>query len=292
MVVPTTGRASIRELQTAVWGQTRRPDKVALLRGRDVPTGLADLSAALDSYELLAVADDDAVPPADWLERAEAYFEDPGVGYVCGALAPGEGDALTGTQRIVQAVQSSRFGSFTMAERYRPEEGGAREVDEQGIHGMGVWRASAYRQALLALGNLPHAGWEDNVATWMRGAGLRVVRDSALSSRHPPRATVGAFARQMWKCGSGRAVYFKVWPRELARKPWHLAPTASVVGLLVLPLVSPTALALLALAYASVAAASGGLRSVPYYAVCHLSYGLGFVAGLGGRVVRPAQAVI
>lgn len=275
-VIPTAGKRPTREIREALEHQTRKPDLIAELRSKDVPTTVSDMLRVAHEFELVAIADDDAIPPANWLEVAEAHLQNKEVGYVCGALTA---ENLTAEQTVAQRriahVQASFFGSFIMNKRYKAE-GPVSEVDETRIHGMGVYRREAYEKALATLGNIPLPGWEDSIATWLRKNGYKVIFDPALSSEHPARPSLGAFAKQIFKAGSGRANYFRHYKRDVVLKPWFLFPSVFLLSLFWWPWDLFIALVYTLLAFGSSEEAAG----VPYYFANHISYGAGFLYGL------------
>lgn len=77
VVIPTLGRETLVLCQAALSKQTRQPDEVVVVIDRD-RRGAAwarNEGVAKASGDLIAFADDDGIPPEDWLERLIAALD-------------------------------------------------------------------------------------------------------------------------------------------------------------------------------------------------------------------------
>jgi cellulose synthase/poly-beta-1,6-N-acetylglucosamine synthase-like glycosyltransferase len=276
VVIPTIQRPTLEATIDAIHGQSTVPSAVEIIVNA-TPKMIAEKAETLTA-DFLAIADDDAIIPNSWLESALSYLSDPTVAYVCGSLDP-RSKENSKTQDKIAKVQCSFFGSFIMKDRYKPAEFHGEDRGEI-IHGMGVYRRSAFLEAMRAQGDIPWAGWETRIAKYLRAKGWKIVYAKELTAIHPPRDNVRKFVRQKLKEGSGRAAYFRSYPSELLSKPYFLIPSIFVVSLFFYPYDI-----LFILAYTAIVAIWYGITLLPYFLVNHLAYGVGFFYGLSGRVV-------
>ena len=71
VIVPTVGRDSLALCRTALERQTRPPDEIVIVvdEFRRGVVWARNEGIARSSGDVIAFADDDVIPPADWLER-------------------------------------------------------------------------------------------------------------------------------------------------------------------------------------------------------------------------------
>ena len=77
VVIPTLGRDTLALCEAALAKQTRPPDEVVVVIDRD-RRGVAwgrNEGIARATGDLIAFADDDGIPPPDWLERLIAAID-------------------------------------------------------------------------------------------------------------------------------------------------------------------------------------------------------------------------
>jgi len=248
--------------------------------------------------ELVAIVDDDTVIPPNWLAKAVPVFSDPRVAFVGGSnLTPPDSSRM---EKMIGYVQSSYFGSMRMSSRYNIRAKRL-DADETDLIATGIYRRKLILEAYRDVGpQIFGSGWENILLTWMRKQGYLISYDPGLSFYHERRDTVRDLYRQVFKSGSGRARYFKLYPRQMVKKGYMLAPSLFAIYLLTLPLllfatrlmILPLALYLLTALGISVAFSIRGrdARAVFLMPVLfltnHLAYGLGFLSGLFGRTVR------
>jgi len=278
-LIPTLGqRNTLQQVKRALARQTVLPDRIMESRSLDLPAAVAEILEA-DGCDFVAIVDDDVIIPSNFIALALPYFEDPHVAYVCGSLTPPS--EMTAPMRAIAHVQASLFGSLSMRGKFKK---GARkeDADETDIQGVGVYRSSAYIEALGSMGHIPFAGWETKIVRWFKEHGMKVVYEPEMSGIHRPRDSAFAFAKQSWRDGWGRAVYLKMWPGDMIRKPWFVAPPLFVLSLSILPFLSFSlwTFEILAYIFLSLWSSRDCKNALPYYFASHASYGLGVLYGL------------
>jgi len=248
--------------------------------------------------ELVAIVDDDTVIPPNWLTKAVPVFSDPRVAFVGGSnLTPPDSSRM---EKMIGYVQSSYFGSMRMSSRYNVRAKRL-DADETDLIATGIYRRKLILEAYRDLGpQIFGSAWENILLTWMRNQGYFISYDPELSFYHERRDTVTGLYRQVFKSGSGRARYFKLYPRQMIKKGYMLTPSLFAIYLLTLPLllfatrliILPLALYLLtalgiSLAFSIRSRDARALFLLPVlFLTNHLAYGLGFLSGLFGRTVR------
>ncbi len=313
ILVPTIGRKDLAQTLESVKRQSYRNVSVTVVYDGPAPSVVStetvvrgegshgpSLKKGLElcQGELVAIVDDDTIIPPDWLAKAVPVFSDPRVAFVGGSnLTPPNSSRM---ERMIGYVQSSYFGSMRMSSRYNVRAK-CLDADETDLIATGIYRRKVILEAYRALGSQVFgSAWENILLTWMRRQGYLISYDPELSFYHERRDTIGGLFRQVFKSGSGRARYFKLYPRQMVKKSYMLAPSIFAVYLLALPLlifatrliILPAAVYLFTALGISVAFAirSFDLRAVFLLPVLfltnHLAYGLGFLSGLLGRTVR------
>jgi GT2 family glycosyltransferase len=209
LIIATWRRASLlRDALAGVRHQTRQFDQVLVAvrpedeAARDVlavttglpveevlvhrPGAVAARNAAMDvaKGDVIAYLDDDAVPPADWLERILRHFEaDARVGAVGGRDRIHHGDeVLVGQRRKVATVTA--FGRFIGL--HHLGTGPVRDVYLLKGVNMSIRREWLPRlrfdENLRGRGAEPHEDWA--LALAVRRAGFRVIYDPAIWVDH------------------------------------------------------------------------------------------------------------
>lgn len=259
--VPTLDRPTLPKLIESLGNS-----EVVLVRGHGSMMQIMERAKSIES-EFIPIADDDTIAPSNWLALASEALKDPMVGYVCGPLCDG-------ARNYPQMVQESFLGSFLMRDRYRLGKDG--ETEERGITGMGVYRRSAFIEAMESLGDIPMPGHENMIAEAMRRRGLKTVYLAAMSSQHLSRPTLQAFFRQKFKDGTGRALYYRAFPSGLVKKPFFLLPIAVLFALFWWPI----NIIGLSAYFALVTATTRKPRAVFWFGANHIGYALGLLWGL------------
>jgi len=92
VIVPTVGRDSLALCRTALERQTRPPDEIVIVvdEFRRGVVWARNEGIARSSGDVIAFADDDVIPPADWLERLVGALDR------CDAAASGSEPAYQG----------------------------------------------------------------------------------------------------------------------------------------------------------------------------------------------------
>lgn len=234
--------------------------------------------------DLVARMDAHTVYPSDYLEQGVARLQRGDVEWVTGAaLAHGEG---IWSRRVALAL-----GTWMGIGSAGFRRAAAEEIDtDTGF--TGVLR----RETLGAVG-----GWDEEslvnedaeLAARVRAAGGRIVCIPQMAARYVPRDGLKALAQQYFRYGRFRARTSILHPQSM--RPTHvLAPgvvlTAAAAAVAPTPLARPARAGLvlyaLALVGASVQAARKGasrdVATLPLvFATMHVSWGTGFLAGLG-----------
>lgn len=252
--IPTISRPSLARTLKSLEGQSYKNREVRLDKGPDPFLDKTAKMARESTADLVAIWDDDAEFPPEWLERLLPYFDRPRVAFVGGPMIPLVSDASTRTERAAAFVSQSFFGSLWMSRRSK-DGGFVEERTETGLVGVGIYR----REVLLRIleegrEKVPKGAWETYVFTRMRELGYTTLFVPEGRFYHAPRSTFGSLARQAYRSGVGRMAVFRTKPRMAIR-----------AGSIVLPL--------LALAYFIEASAHA------FYWPAIVYLGLVFVAG-------------
>jgi succinoglycan biosynthesis protein ExoA len=188
--------------------------------------------------------------------------------------------------RAVAAATSSRFGVGGATFHYADRES---EVDT--VY-MGVSRAEIYRQFRFDEEMIRNQ--DDELSYRLLDAGARIVVNPAIRSSYRNRATLGSLWRQYFAYGLWKVRVAQKHPRQI--RPRQLIPpvfVASLAGSVALWLAWPPGRVLFTSVAGSyvlanlAASAWVGRRDAPttvvlpaVFAVLHVGYGLGFLAGL------------
>ena len=188
--------------------------------------------------------------------------------------------------RAVAAATSSRFGVGGATFHYAEREG---DVDT--VY-MGVSRRETYRR--FRFDEEMVRNQDDELSYRLLDAGARIVVNPAIRSSYRNRATLGSLWRQYFDYGFWKVRVAQKHPRQI--RPRQLIPpifVASVAGSVALALAWPSGRAILALVggsyvLANLAASAWVGRRDPattvllpaVFAILHVAYGLGFLAGL------------
>ena len=231
--------------------------------------------------EYIARMDAHAYYPPDYIALAVDRFEAGGVECVSGPQEPHGEDAWS--RRVALALRS-RLGIGGATFRNPTQE---IEVDTAFT---GVWR----RSTLLELDGWDEA-WPINedaeLAARIREGGGRYVCLPAMAARYVPRRSLRALAVQYWRYGQYRAKTARRHPIGLRHShvlPPALVATATAAALGPRPVRRVARLALLPYAAAVAGATTSAGKDERFgdrlwlpviFAVMHLSWGSGFIAG-------------
>jgi glycosyltransferase involved in cell wall biosynthesis len=290
-VLIADGRSEDRTRELAAAWIDRLPGlKVLDNPGRHQGTGL---NIALDaaSNDLIVRLDAHCRYASDYVERCIDALERTDATVVGGPMRPegetpfGEAVALATTTPI--GVGPGRF-------HYSEEE---EWVDT-------VFLGSFRRSDILALGGyddrrIRPAGEDHELNFRITKSGGKILLDPTIRSVYHPRSTPSALWKQYHNYGQGKVSTLRL---HRALPTWRpIAPTLFVVGLLLGPLwwqFDPTRIAYIGalIAYSALITLTAlvksrfrpglALRTVAAIVIMHLSYGLGFLRGLGKILLR------
>ncbi len=260
------------------------------------PAGL-NIAVAASEGPVVARVDAQSRLPPDYIERAVATMGRTGAANVGGVQRPVASGRWPGA---IAAAMASPFGGGPAAFRRGSLEGPADTVylgvfDRAALDGVGGFDETLDRN-------------QDYELNWrLREQGHIVWLDPALVVDYMPRPDLTGLARQYFAYGSWKRAVLKLHPRSLRLR--QLAPPALVAGLAV-SLIGLTArrwqAAALPVLYAATCAIAawrlrGALpdrldraRAAAAFAVMHLGWGAGFLAGRtrkNGRVRSQRAAV-
>ena len=251
--------------------------------------------------EFVAVADDDAEYPKDWLSNLQKVMG-PKIGFVGGPCLPLLDETSSDAERCIAEVTASWFGTSNMSYRYK-KGGKLKDADETNLIGNGLYRREVFAKILNEeYDKIPPAAWETYVFTRIRQLGFRTVFNPQGLFYHRQRTNLLSFSRQIFRSGTGRMVFFKRFPKEILTKAFILFPMLFVLYLafffglafLNVPISGLPLVAYIAL----LTIVSFGLNKHKsrllwaYYMTMHLSYGLGMLRGLlVGSEERWAQGL-
>ncbi len=293
IVVADGGSSDATRLVVDAWSvrdpRVRRVDNPA----RTTAAGL-NAALAVSRGEVIVRMDAHAEPAADYVERCVEALAETGAAAVGGTLAPwgrgefGEAAAL---------AMASTFGGGPAPFR---RGGGPRVADTVYL---GAWR----RETILDAGGFD-AEWAHNqdyeLNVRLRAAGGVVWLDPRIASRTIARDTPVALAQQYFGYGNGRAATVIRHPRSLLSR--QVVPAAfaaaAFIGLAAAPFSTAArrAVGVCGLVYGAAALAAArpqeGTRSLrraalvsAAMALMHLSWGLGFWAGMARGALRRAR---
>ena len=264
-------------LDVLLLDNARRKTAAGLNRGLDEARG--DVIVRVDGHATVA---------EDYLSRGVFALFDAGADCV-GGIIEARGDTMFG--RAIAAAMSSRFGVGGVAFRV----GGAGPVETVAF---GAYRRDVFERIGRFTEDIDK-GEDDEFNYRLCDAGGRILLMPEMHAQYTVRGTLRGLARQYF--GYGRAK-----PAVLARHPAQARARQFAPAALVAALAASLAIAsggrtaplkLLLATYGAAAAAASlasarrhGVRHVPVlpavFACLHISYGLGFVAGLTALASR------
>ncbi|MGH7951124.1 MAG: glycosyltransferase [Limisphaerales bacterium] len=239
--------------------------------------------------ELIYFLDDDSVAPPDNLRRAVSHFfnskaQVAGGPNVCPPGAP----AL---EQIFALVLASWIAFGPSRARYTPV-GKLRGTGEKELI---LCNLVARRDTLLELGGFNEALYpneENALMDEIKKRGGQLLYDPELFIYRRPRRTIKTFAKMLMTYGRGRAEQFRAHPTF--GSTLNFVPPLFCIYLVALPFLGKIGLAALGIYALAVLAQAialmprGGilrsLAAVPFIALTHLLYGLGFWRGLFTRL--------
>lgn len=199
VVIPTLGRETLALCQAALAKQTRLPDEVVVVIDRD-RRGIAwgrNEGIARATGDLIAFADDDVIPPPDWLERLVAALD-----RYDAAVA---GGTFQETDPLLDAI------------RRRNPLPASEQVDPGGLVGNGgnimfkrEWLNTCQQQDGYVFNPSFNGSGEDWELIWRlrkRGATMVYVPNPVI---HLRRATGLQHLRHSFQRGAGIATLFRV----------------------------------------------------------------------------------
>lgn len=215
LIIPTIGRATLAQCLAALRQQTRPPDEIIVLKD---PTRRGVAWARNEGIrqsrgDLIAITDDDCIPPPDWLERL--------IGAIDRYGTAGAGGTLRETDRLLFHIRR-RYPSST-------EE----QLDTAGFAGNGaniIYRRSwiealAQQDGFMFNEAFKQLGSEDWEFVWrLRHCG-GMMTFVPVSVQHLRRETPKSFLRRQFMRGKGIAFFFKIQRRAHSQ----IAPHQSLV---------------------------------------------------------------
>jgi succinoglycan biosynthesis protein ExoA len=249
--------------------------EIILARGKQ-PSAQRNAAIKEAQGDLIYFLDDDSVPEPKNLRRIIGHFADPDI----------------------KMVGGSRLAFGPSRARYTPV-GTVRQTSEKELI---LCNLVARRQALLDLGGFNeklYPNEENALMDELQARGGKLLYDSQLVVRRRPRRTLKAFAKMLITYGRGRAEQFRETPT--LGSALNFVPPLFVVYLVALipmlkwkgaiflwPLIFYIALVLL---QAAALTRTGKIResfnAIPFIALTHILYGLGFWRGLCTTLRRP-----
>ncbi len=259
--------------------------EVLVVEGRQ-PSRQRNRAAAASGGDILYFLDDDSLVSPGFLRRAVAHYRDPGVAAVGGPSLTPETDSVL--QRSFALAFASIFGGGGMRNRYR-QAGEARPTSDKELI---LCNLSFRRERFLALGGFDerlYPNEENELLERVGRDGGTLLHDPGLAVYRSQRADLGAFCRQLFGYGRGRAEQTIL---SGVIRPLTFIPSLFLCYLLLLPLSHnpvyyvPLLCYLIMALFASAFELSGRRRPGPalllpaIFPVFHLCYGLGFIRGL------------
>lgn len=287
MVIPTLGRESLAATRVSLETQTLKP--IVIVKNSPGDTLIKIKEAVNESdAELIAIADDDAVYPNDWIQNLAQAFA-PQVGFVGGPCLPLLNESSTSAEKAIAEVTTNWFGTSNMSYRMKVK-GKVREADETNLIGSGMYRRKVLEKILdEEYDRIPPAAWETYVFTRIRQLGFKTLYNPKGFFYHKPRSNIFSFAKQIFRCGMGRMNFFKQFPSSLATKFYMLIPPLFVAYLILffsLALVNLPISGIPLILYVAAIMLIGygpkhSSRFQPlYFFTLHSAYGLGMLYGL------------
>jgi hypothetical protein len=280
VIVPTLGRPSLDACLASIKAQTFKNFQIVVKNGPgDMVTKIRQgLSETTSKY--VAVADDDATYPPDWMQNLLSAFG-PGIGFAGGPCTAPIGK--TWKERAIFLAASSSLGTTTKA--YRPVDSkGAAVVNGFDLSMNGLWLRVPYEKIITQeWQDIPPGNSEWYALARLRQMGFSTVYVPSGFCWHSPRTYLTGFVRQGFRAGASRVNLFRVMPSQALVKPQIFAPALLVGGLFLLPFMGPGGIIILLMYPAAVfgtATIEGQLGMLLTLPLEHLSYGLGMWYGL------------
>jgi glycosyltransferase involved in cell wall biosynthesis len=284
-----------------VYVVTDEPEQVAqdgitvhCLASGPVPPNIKRMMAAEASdADVVALLDDDAYPVPEWLSAATAHFGDDDVVAVGGPGVTPPGDSPS--QQVSGAIYASPLVSAGYVYRYLP--GVPRDVDDYPSCNLLVRREPFVRHVGECLQYWP--GEDTKLCLLLtKVEKKRIVYEPAAIVFHHRRPLFWGHFRQVWNYALHRGFFAKRYPDTSLRPQYFVPSTFVVANVLALPALAfvpasrvllggaaaayATLIALSTLAARGEPAPSRRLLAVGIY-LTHVTYGLGFIAGLARR---------
>ena len=175
--------------------------EILISEGRN-PSCQRNRAAAEAEGDILFFLDDDSLVGPDFLITAAKLYDDPRVAVVGGpSLTPDSNSIL---QHAFGMVFVSRFGGGGVRNRYR-WHGGVRATGE---HELILCNLSFRRDLFQEFGGFDerlYPNEENELMDRIAASGRLLIHDPDLAVERSQRRTVGAFARQLFGYGRGRA---------------------------------------------------------------------------------------
>jgi GT2 family glycosyltransferase len=235
--------------------------------------------------DLVAICDDDAEFPPEWLRGLLSYFDMPEAGFVGGPMIPLVTNSSTRTERAAAFATQSFFGSLWMSRRARDGDF-AEERTETGLVGVGMYRRELLLRILSEDWNrIPRGAWETYVFTRMRELGYSTLFAPEGRFYHAPRTGFKQLAKQAYRSGVGRMAVFRSKPKMALRTGSIVLP---ILGLAYLIEASSHSFYWPAIVYLGLIFVAGGFDPWNFMAIftTHVSYTSGLMAGIFAKDVK------
>lgn len=269
-----------------VYAAVARDARVHLVdnRGRIAPTAL-NAALAEAGGEIIIRVDGHTEIASDYVRQCVLELERTGADNVGGRMeAEGNGTL----RQVIAAATSSPFGVGGARFHYSEAEEWVDTVY------LGAWRRTTFDSLGLFDEELVR-NQDDEFNYRIRAAGGRILLSPKIRSRYYGRSSLSSLARQYFQYGLWKVRVLQKHPRQM--RPRQFVPPLFVATLLLLATGAPFALAaqtslvgvagayaiasLVASAFVAVRTGFPSVFLLPVvFAILHLSYGLGFLAGL------------
>ena len=289
-IIPTLGRDTLQKAEQSLKEQTDVP--IIIIKRGDEDT-LIKLKEGVNeaTTEFIAVADDDAVYPKEWIANLRKVMTEK-VGYAGGPCLPLLDDDSSDAERCIAEVTSSFWGTTNMSYRFKKGKK-VKNADETNLIGNGLYRREVYAKIVNdEFDKIPVAAWETYIFTRIRQLGYKTLFVPSGMFYHQQRGNIFRFALQIARSGTGRMVFFRRFPKQLLPKFYILFPMLFDIYLFLFFLLAylnyPISGVPLILYVAFLMLISFGFNKHKskwlwaYYLTMHIWYGLGMIRGLFG----------